>query len=179
MEPPRFDASNSFFLLAVIVSCRYCFISFSNRPAVTVSFCKFVVSFFSRPAVIVSFHFPIVQSFFNRPVQKNKDFAIAGIRTINLRVSRRILTPGTTMPRLRLDSLFVRWVSNICHNVIMQSRFSIHSLSGLRPRFPNEYAETSNETWNCISTCVSFYFHLSKCIASVHLFYMIRERDHI
>ena len=75
-------------------------ISFSNRPAVTVSFCKFVVSFFSRPAVIVSFHFPIVQSFFNRPVQKNKDFAIAGIRTINLRVSRRILTPGTTMPRL-------------------------------------------------------------------------------
>ena len=100
MEPPRFDASNSFFLLAVIVSCRYCFISFSNRPAVTVSFCKFVVSFFSRPAVIVSFHFPIVQSFFNRPVQKNKDFAIAGIRTINLRVSRRILTPGTTMPRL-------------------------------------------------------------------------------
>ena len=100
MAPPRFDASNSSFLLAVIVSCRYCFISFSNSPAVTVSFFKFVVSFFSHPAVIVSFHFPIVQSFFNCPVQKNKDFAIAGIRTINLRISRQILTPKTTMPRL-------------------------------------------------------------------------------
>ena len=31
---------------------------------------------------------------------KNKDFAIAEIRTINLRVSKRILSPGTTVPRL-------------------------------------------------------------------------------
>ena len=42
---------------------------------------------------------------------KNKDFAIAEIRTINLRVSRQILTPRTTVPRQEniLPSIHILW----------------------------------------------------------------------
>ena len=37
---------------------------------------------------------------------KNKDFALAEIRTLHLRVSRRILNPGTTVPRT-LQHLYI------------------------------------------------------------------------
>ena len=69
---------------------------------------------FPRMSLLMSFLFCLLSidpflHFLNRPIffifqssrsKRNKDFAIAGIRTFNLRVSRQILTPGTTVPRL-------------------------------------------------------------------------------
>ena len=69
---------------------------------------------FPRMSLLMLFLFCLLSidpflHFLNRPIffifqssrsKRNKDFAIAGIRTFNLRVSRQILTPGTTVPRL-------------------------------------------------------------------------------